>query len=132
MSYIGIAALLLALGFGLGWHAEQVHETAKNGKAQSAALTTLQTSVQRQLGARQQVLEQQADQSAAWQAQAALLEHAATTIHVEIGNATFSPAPGAPAGACADPVGSPEFELLYNEAARGDAASSGSTGTSAR
>ncbi|MDE2255368.1 MAG: hypothetical protein KGL42_14050 [Betaproteobacteria bacterium] len=132
MSYIGLAALLLALGFGLGWHAEQVHETAKDGNAQSAALTTLQTGVEKQLNSRQQQLEQQADQSSAWQAQTALLDRAATTIHVEIGNATFSPAPGASAAACADPVGSPEFELLYNEAARGDPASSGSTGTSAR
>jgi hypothetical protein len=119
LRWIGSASLLLAIGFGLGWHAKSTQQAAKEGRAAATDVSALQVQTTKAIDQRQQDLEHQADATATWIAQQRGIAAAGADIHLEIDHASFTPQPLGTPASCPDPIGSAEFELLYDRAAAG-------------
>lgn len=120
--------LAFAVGVFIGWRAKGGSEAKGQIKAAEAVTTTVINGVQSQITAQQALMGKQLADSTALAAQQAAIRRGAGDLRLEITYAGFTPPPSA--GSCPDPVGSADFEQLYNRAARGaDPAAAASAAT---
>lgn len=111
-------ALALVIGLALGMLAEQrwraAKEAAATAKAADQQVLAIEASVNKQAAQLQQRLAAEQDRTAALLAGQRARARAATALRMEITNAVFISPPDA--RGCTDPVGSPQFEQLYDTA----------------
>ena len=128
-AYAIAVLVVLGCGFGMGWFAKGSHVAKGQVVAANAATTTVVHGVQAQIAAQQAQIGQQLSDSTALAAQQAAIRRGAGNLRLEITYAGFTPAPDA--GSCPDPVGSVDFEQLYNRAAHGGAGPATATSAAA-
>ena len=121
MKTILIAIVVLALTFlggGLaGWLYKGYSVAQADVVAAHAGSAAITASVDKQAAAQSAKAAEQLAQSGALAAEQSLFHQQGNALHLEITHAfTFSPAP---AGSCADPIGTDEFVGLYDKAASG-------------
>jgi hypothetical protein len=128
--------LAVAIGFLVGWHCKKVSVEASQVREVKSDIVTIHKSVDTQAAAQTKQMQKQQDQTVGLMAQQSATRSAATDIQTGIAHATFAPRTiiKVVPGVCpdTDPVGSDDFEQLYNSAAKGvihpAAASSAPTG----
>lgn len=125
--------MVFVIGLALGMLAEHHWRAGKDAvaaaKVADQQLLAIQSSVTSQADRLQRQLAVEQDHTAALLADQRARARAAVSLHMEISNAVFISPPDA--HGCTDPLGSAEFERLY-EAARqagGTSASAGSAAT---
>jgi len=120
--------LALAIGFAVGWHCKGVSAEAKQVREVKTDIVAINKSVDTQAAAQTKQMQQQQDQTVGLMAKQSATRTSANTIHWDIQNGTFAPrtvikvVPGKCPAPADDPVGSDDFERLYNSAAKGVAA----------
>lgn len=126
-------ALAFVIGLALGMLAEHhwrsVKDAAAASKAADRQVLAIEASVNKQAAQLQQRLASEQDRTAVLLAGQRDRARAATAMRMEITDAIFISPPDA--RGCTDPVGSPQFEQLYDAARQAGrpAAAAGSAGT---
>lgn len=125
-------AVVFVIGLALGMLVEHRWRAGKDAvaaaKVADSQVLAIEASVKHQSARLQQQLQAEQERSAELLAEQRARARAASALRLEITNAVFITPPDA--RGCTDPVGSPQFEQLY-EAARKDGGSpapAGSTG----